>query len=175
MARGSRWNSSNLAATAFISLVILAGSGVLVYGATHLASANIAEFICYLLITILASRLRVNLPAMADTLSVNFLFVLVGVLDLSFTETVMLAAAGVVIQSFSGDRQRPLRVAFNICSCVVATALAYGTYHQIIAPYAHPQMRPFLLAMAASVYFAANAVAVAGMICLTEDRSFNQI
>ncbi len=175
MAWASRGHYSKLRANAFIGSVILSGAGVLVYAATHPKSNNIAEFICYLLVAILASRLRVDLPALADTLSVNFLFILVAILELSFTETVMLGSAGVIIQSFSGDRQKPIRVAFNICSSAAAAALAYGAYHNILPPYVHAQLRPLMLALAASVYFAANTVAVAAMIALADRRPFRQI
>lgn len=71
-------------AQAFISFIVIAGTAALVYGGIHQNSKNIAEFICYLGIAILASRLKVNLPGITGTLSVNFLFILVGVLDLSF-------------------------------------------------------------------------------------------
>ena len=60
------------------------GLATLVYGGMHQSSKNIAEFICYLGIAILASRLKVNLPGITGTLSVNFLFILIGVLELSF-------------------------------------------------------------------------------------------
>jgi len=125
MARGFRATYTNWQASVFGTAVILAGVAALVYGAAHPASHNIAEFICYSLIAILASRLRVNLPAMADTLSVNFLFVLVAVLELSFTEALLLGCAGVIIQSFYAEKREPIRITFNICSSALATALAY--------------------------------------------------
>ena len=131
MARAARWKNVNLSAKAFIGFVILTGISVLLYGGAHLRSHNIAEFVCYLLIALLASQLRVTLPAMADTLSVNFLFVLVGILDLSFTETLMLGCAGVIVQYFYVAGNRPIRIAFNICCSAVSTAMAYATYHQV--------------------------------------------
>ena len=57
------------------------------YGAINPTSRNIAQFICYLLIAMLASRLKVNLPGITGTMSVNFLFILLGILELSFAET----------------------------------------------------------------------------------------
>ena len=176
MARGARWSNVELGAKAFVGFVIVAGTGVLLYGTAHLDSGNIAEFVCYLLIALLASQLRVSLPAMADTLSVNFLFVLVGILDLSFTETLMLGCAGVMVQCLDGQRTRPVRVAFNICCSALSIALAYWSYHYALPSYGHTRLiRPLLLGFSAVVYFVANTVALAAMISLSEKRSFKRI
>ena len=175
MARGAYWRNGNLGAKAFIGFVILAGTGVLLYSTAHLDSGNIAEFVCYMLIALLASQLRVSLPAMADTLSVNFLFVLVGILDLSFTATLMLGCAAVMVQCLYAERSRPVRVAFNICCSALSIALAYGIYHYLLPPYAHMGIRPLLLGLSASVYFVVNTVALAALTALSERRSFKRI
>ena len=68
----------SLSSKLFIALVVISGTGTLLYGGIHQSSKNIAEFICYLGIAIVASRLKVNLPGITGTLSVNFLFILIG-------------------------------------------------------------------------------------------------
>src|SRR6202522_2913668 len=93
------WRSLPIGAKAFIGLVIAAGMASLLQAAIHQSSKNIAEFICYLGIAILASRLRVTLPGITGTLSVNFLFILVGVLELSFSETLILGAVSILAQT----------------------------------------------------------------------------
>src|SRR5215831_19356097 len=92
------WKSLSIPAKVFITLIVLAGTGTLAYGGIHQNSKNIAEFICYVGIAILASRLKVNLPGITGTLSVNFLFILIGVLELSFTETMILGAIAMLAQ-----------------------------------------------------------------------------
>src|SRR5689334_1681010 len=84
------WGSLPVRAKAFISLVVVAGTLVAIYGSAHPSSKSIAQFICYLLIAILASRLKVHLPGITGTMSVNFLFVLLGILELSFEEALIL-------------------------------------------------------------------------------------
>ena len=79
--RSQNWRGLTPGAKLLISLVVAAGTGVLLYGAIHPTSKNIAQFICYLLIAILASRLKVNLPGITGTMSVNFLFILLGILE----------------------------------------------------------------------------------------------
>src|SRR3974390_3212749 len=92
------WRGLSIPAKLFISLMVIAGLGTLIYGGVHQSSKNIAEFICYLGIAVLASRLKVNLPGITGTLSVNFLFILIGILELSFSETLTLGAVAMLAQ-----------------------------------------------------------------------------
>src|ERR1700724_3752095 len=107
----------------------LAGTCVLGYGALHPSSRNIAQFICYLLIAILAARLKVRLPGITGTMSVNFLFILLGILELGFSEALALATAAILVQCFYRDRPSPIQVTFNLSASAVANAAAYNVYH----------------------------------------------
>lgn len=158
----------------FISGVVLAGTATLVYGGIHQSSKNIAEFICYLGIAILASRLKVNLPGITGTLSVNFLFILVGVLELSFTETLILGAVSMLIQCLYPERPKAIQLTFNVCAGAISTALAYLAYHY---PLSHILLdnRAALLGLSATVYFIANAGSIAMVISLTERRPLTRI
>src|SRR5689334_5896752 len=167
VAHSHSWRGLSWAAKLFVALIVLSGTGVLVYGGYHQSSKNIAEFICYLGIAILASRLKVNLPGITGTLSVNFLFILIGVLELSFTETLILGAVSMLAQCLYPERPRALQVTFNVCAGTVSTALAYGVFHYPIANVVFDS-RPILLGVAASVYFIANAGSIAAVISLTE-------
>src|SRR5215469_10657929 len=168
------WGALSLPAKLFISLIIIAGTAILVYGGIHQSSENIAEFICYLGVAILASRLKVNLPGITGTLSVNFLFILIGVLELSFTETLILGAIAMLAQCMYPTRPRAMQVTFNVCAGSISTALAYLVFH-------HPWMnmaidsRPVLLGLSASVYFISNAGSIATVISLTERRPLYRI
>src|ERR1700716_4588629 len=146
------WKGLPLGAKAFIGLVIAAGMASLLQGAIHQTSKNIAEFICYLGIAVLASRLKVNLPGITGTLSVNFLFILIGVLELSFAETLTLGAVSMLAQCFYRDRPNAIQVTFNVCAGSLSTAAAYVVYHHPISNYVIPS-RPLLLGLAASVFF----------------------
>src|SRR4029077_285289 len=123
------WRELPLSAKTFIGLVITVGTSVLVYGVVHQSSKNIAEFICYLGIAILASRMKVNLPGITGAMSVNFLFVLVGVLELSFSETLILGSISILVQALYPDRPNAIHVTFNLCAGAFSTALAYAVYH----------------------------------------------
>ncbi len=166
------WRGLSLAARVFIALVVLAGTAILVYSGVHQQSKNIAEFICYLGIAILASRLKVNLPGITGTLSVNFLFILIGVLELSFTETLILGAVSMLAQCLYPERPKAIQVTFNVCACTLSTAFAYGVYHWLNWTTIN---RPVLLGLAASAYFVANAGSIAMVISLTERQPISRI
>ena len=125
-------------------------------------------------IAILASRLKVSLPGITGTLSVNFLFILIGVLELSFAETLILGAASMLAQCFYPERPRAIQVTFNVCAGSVSTALAYFIYHHPVVNHFIPN-RPILLGLAATVYFIANAGSIATVISLTERKPLIRI
>ncbi len=168
------WSSLSIPARLFITVTVLAGLATLIYGGIHQSSKNIAEFICYLGIAILSSRMKVNLPGITGTLSVNFLFILIGVLELSFTETLILGAVSMLAQCLYPERPQALQVTFNVCAGSVSTALAYWVYHHPLAMtlIGSPAV---LLGVAATVYFIANAGSIATVISLTERRPLTRI
>src|ERR1700684_1737121 len=173
-AQSRLWRGLSAIAKLYISLVVIAGLATLLYAGIHQSSKNIAEFICYLGIGILASRLKVSLPGITGTLSVNFLFILIGVLELSFTETLILGAASMLAQCLYPERPRAIQVTFNVCAGTISTALAYIVYHHRLTNLFIPN-RPVLLGLAATVYFIANAGSIATVISLTERRALIRI
>src|SRR5579859_2592955 len=166
------WRSLSASAKLFITLIVLAGLGSLLYAGIHQSSKNIAEFICYLGIAVLASRLKVNLPGITGTMSVNFLFILLGVLELSFAETLVLGTAAILVQCFYRDRPSAIQVTFNICASALSIAVAWAVYH---LPFLQNEItnHMVLLVVAASVYFVANTGSIATVIALTEDKPLN--
>src|SRR5438874_11453470 len=172
--RSQNWRGLTPGAKLLISFVVTAGTGVLLYAAIHPTSKNIAQFICYLLIAVLASRLKVNLPGITGTMSVNFLFILLGILELSFTETLVLGTAAIMVQCFYRDRPSAIQVTFNICASAFSIAVAYDVYH-IAFSHWPPHTHPLVLIVAASTYFVANTGSIAAVISLTEGKSLRRI
>src|SRR5580698_4443594 len=168
------WRDLDSSAKAFIGLVTVLGTAVLLYGAIHQSSKNIAEFICYLGIAVLASRLKVNLPGITGTMSVNFLFILLGILQLSVSETLILGCASILVQCLYPDRPSAIQVTFNICASAVSTALAYGAY-DISLSRGVVTSRALALGLAASIYFVANTGAIAAVVSFTEGKSLRKI
>jgi len=171
--RAQSWRSMTLGARLYITVVVALGSFVLAVGAMHPTSHQPAKFACYLVVAVAASRLKVNLPGITGTMSVNFLFILLGILELSFAETLALGCIAILTQCFYRDRPRAVQVVFNTCATSIAIGLAYIVYH---VTFFHVQNNPAVLLVAtASTYFVANTLPVATIISLTERKSLRHI
>ena len=172
--RPQSWRDMSAAPRFFIAVVVLCGTAVLTYSILHGKSENPLKFFCYLVIALAASRLKVNLPGITGTMSVNFLFLLLGVLELSLSEAMALGCAAVVVQCFDRDRPIPIQVAFNVCSTALAIAVTFFAYRYSMAHRAISNPST-LLFLAACAYFVANTLPVAAVISLTERRSLRKI
>src|ERR1017187_10730707 len=69
-------------------------ASVIALGCLCLMTANwdmqhSGHFASYLVICVVASALKVNLPGILGTMSVNFLFILIGILDLGAGQTML--------------------------------------------------------------------------------------
>ena len=172
--RPQSWRDMSAAPRFFIAVVVVCGTAVLTYSILHGRSENPLKFFCYLVIALAASRLKVNLPGITGTMSVNFLFLLLGVLELSLSEAMALGCAAVVVQCFDRDRPVPIQIVFNVCSTALAIAVTFAAYRYALAHRAvnNPST---LLFLAASVYFVANTLPVAAVISLTERKSLRKI
>src|ERR1035437_3183336 len=89
------------------------------------------QYLCLLAVALPASALKVFLPGVTGTMSVSYVFVLLGMLDFSYPETLLLACLAMLVQCWSRTRHHPkmLRVSFNLASRAIAVSLGFATYH----------------------------------------------
>lgn len=159
----------------FIGITAALGMVVLSSALRHWQSADLTRFVCYLLVAVLASGLKVQLPGIDGTMSVNFLFILLGVVELSLPETLLIGCTATLVQSAWQARKKldPIKVAFNVFGMMAnASALCYVTYHYFDARMA---AKPVLLMVAALIFFLANTLPVSFVIALTENKSARKI
>jgi hypothetical protein len=156
---------------AYLALVISLGVCVLAGAAAHWRCADPERFTVYLFLACLAGALKVRLPGMHGTYSLTFLFVLIGVVDLTFSETVLIATSSMLVQCVWRPRTRPapVQVIFNAASASIAAAAAY-----FAARYGG-NLFPFELLLAAPAYFTVNTLLVAGVLAQVEHRDFRTV
>jgi diguanylate cyclase (GGDEF)-like protein/putative nucleotidyltransferase with HDIG domain len=160
----------------FVGITVSLGMVVLCSALWHWQSADLTRFFCYLAVALLASSLKVQLPGIDGTMSVNFLFILLGVMELSLPETLVIGCTATLVQSVWHARNRldPVKVLFNVFGMMTnASALCYVSYHWL-EPRVGPN-KPILLMMAALVFFLANTLPVSVVIALTENRSGRKV
>jgi diguanylate cyclase (GGDEF)-like protein/putative nucleotidyltransferase with HDIG domain len=168
MTRGS---SRQLGAEVFIAAMVLAAVGCFAIALANWRLEDPIKFLSYLTVALLASSLKIKLPGINGTMSVNFLFILLGVLELSFAETLVLGFAAVLVQSYwkSSSSLKPIHVLFNLSQLPVGTAASYGVYIFITTHGLH-RNDPLPLLLVAITYFAFNTLAMATIIRLTEGK-----
>jgi len=108
-------------------------------------------------------------------MSVNFLFILFGILELGFPETLIIGLAASLVQCFWHAQQRPslVKVAFNLGMMADAIGLSSYTYHRMA--FLVGEGKPMGLMVAALVYFVTNTLPVSIIIGLTESKSYRKI
>src|SRR5579862_5805968 len=134
-------------------------------------TADVARFCFYLLVSSLASGMKVNLPGVRGTMSVAFLFSLISIAEMSMGETIAISCAGALIQCLWRDRREVsvLQVTFRVVNTGMAIALAYRFYHWTPV-YTFGTTAPFLMVIAALIYFILNTVPLAVATGLLERR-----
>src|SRR6266853_2989799 len=115
----------------YIALILTSGTLGLAEQLMHFRPSRPIQFWCYFLVTVLTSGLKIRLPMVFATLSVNFLFILVGIVQFSLPEAIVLGVAGTIIQCLWRPRSRPkpIRIAISTCSIGMAVLAAYLVIH----------------------------------------------
>jgi diguanylate cyclase (GGDEF)-like protein/putative nucleotidyltransferase with HDIG domain len=162
-------------AKVFVVLTAACGVALLAEAFLHWQCHDLLKFAGYLSMALLASTMKVRLPGMESTMSVHFLFVLLGVLDLSFPETLAIGCAAALMQSLWKAKRRPegIKIVFNVFSMTApAIFITYCAYR-----YSSGLLRgsmPLVMLAAACTYFLANTVPLAVVISLAEGTTLRK-
>jgi diguanylate cyclase (GGDEF)-like protein/putative nucleotidyltransferase with HDIG domain len=129
------------------------------------------RFLIYLVLAIATSGMKVGFPGVTGTISVNFVFTMLGLIELRTPETMILAIAGIAMQTcwHSKGRVKPVHLFFNTTSIALAALAAAWIYHQ---PWfvTVPEGELLRLELAGAAYFVLNIFPLAIVIALTEEQ-----
>lgn len=165
----------SFSARIFVALIVI--SGLLVLGDAVLNAKQVptAKFLAFLSVACVAARLKIKLPGVTGTMSVNLPFILVAAAEMKIAEALAIGFISTFIQCLAkGKKFNAIQVAFNcstITLAVAATRLIYAAPSAASAV-GSPALR---LALAAAGYAMANTVPVAIVIGLTEGVSMLRI
>jgi hypothetical protein len=134
------------------------------------------RYLSYLVLALVASTLKVRLPGVTGTISVNFLFILIGIADFTMSETLSLGGAAILLQCVWRTKSRPrlIQVAFNVAALSVSIAAAFQVSHFTLA-LARADSLSALLVLSACVFFVSNTLLISGVLCLMEGKPLKQI
>jgi hypothetical protein len=151
----------------YIAAVIALGAAELVKGLIHWKASKPFECMALLVMTLIASRLKVKLPGINGTMSVNVPFLLIVAVRLSSSEALVIAALAALVQSIPGAQRRTalLQAIFSsstITNAIVAAALAFSFASQ------RGLMLPLSIGAAGIAFFLANTLPIAVVLWLAE-------
>ncbi len=130
------------------------------------------EFVCVVCVAILASGLKVSLPGIFGTLSVNYLFILLGITDMTSGEALLIGCGSALVQCIWHAKKRVhlVQAVFSTMNVAIAVTVSYAFFHW---PLVQHLRFGTLLALTASslLYFGMNTAGVAIVIALTENKS----
>jgi hypothetical protein len=156
----------------FITLMILSGFAVLAQAVLHAQSVDHVRFVSFLLVACLAARLKVKLPGLTGSMSVNLPFILVAAAEMNPSEALAVACFSTFVQCLPRATQKfnTVQAIFNFCNMALAvgvTRLMFGqqALNNLISSHG------LLLALAAGAFFVVNTVPVAIVISLTEAKN----
>lgn len=163
-------------AKAYIATITSLAFAVLAIVAHRWNPENLAHFAPFFALAMLASAMKIRLPGFKTTISINFVFVLIGITLLSFGETVLIGLGGSLVQSLWKTQQRPklVQVLFNAACLTVCTAAAFWTSHSVPAMLGLHSMAAMMV-LGACVYVVLNTGLVSIVISLAEARPLREL
>ena len=159
-------------ANAYIGLMIAVGAAIVGHSLWDWHTQDWTRYLFYFSIALIASGMKVTLPAVMGTMSMNFLFVLIGIADLSLAETLVMGCLGMLVQCVFHARYRPkpVQVLFSVASMACSIGAAYEVYHAPLLA-ARSFEAPMMLLLAAASFFVTNTFSIALVIALTEGKN----
>ena len=149
---------------------------VIALAVSHWQSPRIERFVAYLLVAILASCCKISLPGMTSTVSLGFVPVLVNIIELPFSEAILISALVPLAQCLWRTKRRPqvIQVAFSASALVVSTAFAF--FMARTAPDLWTGVNlPVTIAIATVALYGMNTALVASAIALVERRPLSSL
>src|SRR5258708_19225400 len=122
-------------AKAYIAVIAAVATTVLIVVAARWNPENLGRFFLFFALAMVGSAMKIRLPGFKTTISINFVFILIGIALFSFGETVLFGLGGALVQSIWKTQTRPklVQVLFNAACLTVCTAAAFGASDAALA------------------------------------------
>ena len=160
-------------ALGLIALVVFGGAMALGLAITGWETTDLVKFVGFATVALLAVATQLSIPSKAGNLPPTFLFVLIGSLELSGSETVILSVMMALCQSLwhPPKNQKRSPMAFHIAATALSASVMVGIYDSSIGlPGSVPQLTRF--AIATSVFCLLQATLVACAVSFSEGIAF---
>jgi hypothetical protein len=163
-------------AKAYIATIAAVAATALIVVAYRWNPENLGRFVVFCALAMVASAMKIRLPGFKTTISINFVFILIGIAMFSFSETVLIGLGGALVQSLwkTQTRPKPVQVLFNGACLTVCTASAFWTSHAVPAMLGLNSLAAMMV-LGACVYVVMNTGLVSLVISLAEGRPLREL
>jgi len=163
-------------AKAYIAVIGALAAAVLGVAAYRWNPENLGHFVLFFAVAMVASAMKIRLPGLKTNISTNFVFILIGIGIFSFSETILIALGGALVQSLWRPLQwpKPVQIFFNGACLTVCSAAAFWASHAVPA-FAGSNSAAAMMAVGTCVYVVLNTGLVSLVISLAEGQSLKHI
>jgi len=163
-------------AKAYIAMIAALATAVLAVVAYRWNPENLGHFVQFFALAMAASAMKIRLPGLRTTISINFVFILIGIALFSFSETVLIGLGGALVQSLWKTQQKPkpVQVLFNGACLTVCTAAAFWASHRVVAILGLNSLSAMMV-LGACVYVLLNTGLVSLIISSAEERPLKEV
>ena len=156
--------------------IIAMGAALLISAACWWQSANATAFGTCLALALFSSTLKFNLKGLTGTLSPAFVFLLVSVAMLSWTETVVIAVASGLMQCLWKPKAPPtrLQIGFAAGTMAIAGGLTHGVTWGLVVLRGADGMSA-ILGIAGVVLLVTNTLIISTILCLIREAPFHTV
>jgi hypothetical protein len=160
----------------YIALIASVATAALTVAVYRWNPENFGHFVLFFALAMVASAMKIRLPGFKTTISINFVFILIGIALFSFGETVLIGLGGALVQSLwkTQSRPKPVQVLFNAACLTVCTAAAFWASHSFPAMLGLNSLAA-MMALGACVYVMMNTGLVSLVISLAEGRPLREL
>jgi diguanylate cyclase (GGDEF)-like protein/putative nucleotidyltransferase with HDIG domain len=160
-------------AVGLIAVVIFCGAVALGLAVTSWETADLAKFVGLLTLGLFAAGTKLSIPTRAGNLPLTFIFVLLGALELSGPETVILAVITALCQWLWNppDGHQVMPFAYHVAAMVLSASATVAIYHSSIgAGASSPHVIRYCVATA--VFGLMQTVSLAAAVAISDEISF---
>ena len=159
----------------FVGAVTAVSLVPVISGGLRWQSHNLLPMLSLLAVTVLTSKMKVKLPGLTSTMSVNLPFLLLAVAKLNLLEASLVAIAAGLAQCLGGNsRPEPVKVLFSVSNLVNAVAASYVVFHHVGFEGGSVSVAMWTVA-ASAMYFLANTIPVSAIIALTQNQKASKV
>jgi len=161
----------------FIGAMMLAAASAAGYAGFLNHGLHLYFALALLGLAAVTSRMKVKLPGIDGTMSVNLPFLLTAVVNLSAVEAVLITCASTLVQCWpqKARKFKPEQIVFNVSMMAFATCLASLIFHATWLRAMHSATATLGLALATVTLFLGQTAPVAAIIALSESKAAGPI